>query len=303
MVTTSVPGGSSGAPISPRGYVTTSIPETASTQAIAAFDVITAPLSGSVAGSVQTGRITEITTTGTGTLTGSGHTIALAGRNIHAGSGTLSLFQIGVEGICQNTGGGTVFFGVGVAGHMNNLSGSSTYTNYANFYSEFSNITAGTFTSLCIDYYSPDHSAVANMPSTRYGYANVDAGKILYQAGPATFLNTISTTSSMTSLTFLPAVVALTPSASITLNPTLADVFTLVPNTTGNILTSSVNAKGQRLNIIITTSGVSSFTITFTTNFKTTGTLATGTTSGKVFVISFVSDGVNYNEVSRTTAM
>jgi hypothetical protein len=55
--------------------------------------------------------------------------------------------------------------------------------------------------------------------------------------------------------------------------------------------------------VVVTTSGTSSFNITPTTNFKSTGALATGTSTGKVFTITFVGDGTNMNEVARTTAM
>jgi hypothetical protein len=33
------------------------------------------------------------------------------------------------------------------------------------------------------------------------------------------------------------------------------------------------------------------------------GTLATGTTSARIFAISFVSDGTNLHEIARTAAM
>ena len=67
--------------------------------------------------------------------------------------------------------------------------------------------------------------------------------------------------------------------------------------------TSTVPAAGQRATVIILTSGTSSYTLTFGTGFKTTGTLATGTVDAKVFVISFISDGTSLIETSRTTAM
>ena len=58
------------------------------------------------------------------------------------------------------------------------------------------------------------------------------------------------------------------------------------------------------MTFVVTTSGTtSSFTITFGTNFKTTGTLATGTVTAKVFTVSFIGDGSNMCETSRTTAM
>ena len=67
--------------------------------------------------------------------------------------------------------------------------------------------------------------------------------------------------------------------------------------------TTSVPPAGYRATILILTSGTSSYTITFGTGFKTTGTLATGVTSARLFAVNFVSDGTNLYEVSRTTAM
>jgi len=95
---------------------------------------------------------------------------------------------------------------------------------------------------------------------------------------------------------------ALTAGSTVTLNSALGDVFTLTPAQAETINTTNISA-GQRVNLVVTTSGTTSYTLTFGTNFKSTGTLATGTTTGKVFVVSFVSDGTNLNEVSRTTAM
>lgn len=67
--------------------------------------------------------------------------------------------------------------------------------------------------------------------------------------------------------------------------------------------TTTVPSAGIRCSLIILTSGVSSFTITFGTGFRTTGTLATGTTTARFFVLDFISDGTTLTEVSRTTAM
>lgn len=77
-----------------------------------------------------------------------------------------------------------------------------------------------------------------------------------------------------------------------TITPTGACTF----NATGGVT-------GQTCSFVITTSGVSSFTLTWGTAFKTTSTLATGTSSGKVFTVSFIYDGTNWNETARTTAM
>lgn len=98
------------------------------------------------------------------------------------------------------------------------------------------------------------------------------------------------------------AISVLSTGATISLDPTLGGCFTLTPIQSCTINAASVNAKNQKLVLIITTSGTSTFTITFGTHFKSTGTLATGATSAKVFVVVFEGDGVNYNEASRTTA-
>jgi hypothetical protein len=67
--------------------------------------------------------------------------------------------------------------------------------------------------------------------------------------------------------------------------------------------TTTVPAAGTHCHLIVLTSGTSSFTITFGTGFKPTATLATGTTSARVFTLSFISDGTNLYEVSRSVAM
>lgn len=96
---------------------------------------------------------------------------------------------------------------------------------------------------------------------------------------------------------------ALTPSATISLDASLGSYFTLTPDQTATINLTGVKA-GQSMSLAITTSGTSSFTLTFGTNFKTTGTLATGTVTAKVFVINFSCfDGVTYFETGRTAAM
>ena len=76
----------------------------------------------------------------------------------------------------------------------------------------------------------------------------------------------------------------------------------VTPNATGTF-TTTVPASGTRCNLIILTSGVTSYTMTFGTGFKTTGTLATGVTAARYFVFDFISDGTNLLEVSRTAAI
>jgi hypothetical protein len=97
-------------------------------------------------------------------------------------------------------------------------------------------------------------------------------------------------------------VTALATTGTVSLDPTLGQVFTCTP--TGAITLNAASAPaGATVYLVVTTSGSSSFNVTPTTNFKSTGALATGTSTGKVFTITFVSDGTNLNEVARTTAM
>ena len=87
---------------------------------------------------------------------------------------------------------------------------------------------------------------------------------------------------------------------TLALGPNTSVRLTVTANRT---LTTNVPAAGSTRRVLILTSGTSSFVITFGTGFKPTGTLATGTTSARVFVISWISDGTNLYEMSRTAAM
>jgi hypothetical protein len=95
---------------------------------------------------------------------------------------------------------------------------------------------------------------------------------------------------------------ALTPGATVAIDSTLGDFFTLTPAQAETINATTVGVQGQRLFLKILTSGTSSYTLTFGTNFKSTGTLATGTVDAKIFMVTFLSDGTNYIETSRTAA-
>jgi hypothetical protein len=79
-------------------------------------------------------------------------------------------------------------------------------------------------------------------------------------------------------------------SAVITITPTGACTF----NASGGVV-------GQRVAFIITTAGTSSFVLTWGTNFRKTGTLATGTTAARFFTVSFVCvNGTIWQEETRT---
>jgi hypothetical protein len=75
---------------------------------------------------------------------------------------------------------------------------------------------------------------------------------------------------------------------------------TISANTT---LTTTVPPAGTQAIVVIVTSGATSRTVTFGSGFASTGTLATGTTADRRFVVSFVSDGTRLIECSRTVAI
>lgn len=66
---------------------------------------------------------------------------------------------------------------------------------------------------------------------------------------------------------------------------------------------ASGGALGQRCTFIITTSGATSYTLTFSTNFKSAGTLSTGTVSAKMYAVNFIYNGSLWVETGRTAAM
>jgi hypothetical protein len=99
-----------------------------------------------------------------------------------------------------------------------------------------------------------------------------------------------------------PATAAITGTGSVSFDPTVyGEVATITP--TGAMTLSPSVVPVRALKLVITTSGTASYTITFGTNFKSSGTLATGTVSGKAFVVDFIGDGTTYYEVSRSAAL
>ena len=79
-------------------------------------------------------------------------------------------------------------------------------------------------------------------------------------------------------------------------------VVQVTPTATGTF-TTTVPPAGTRSTLIVLTTGVTSFTMTFGTGFKTTGTLATGTVAARYFIFQFISDGTSVIEASRTVAI
>jgi hypothetical protein len=91
-------------------------------------------------------------------------------------------------------------------------------------------------------------------------------------------------------------------------NDTLAqalatNINTQLTVTAARTLTTTVPAAGVQCSVTIVTSGTSSFVVTFGTGFKPVSTLATGTTTGRAFVVTFRSNGTILRETCRTAAM
>lgn len=96
---------------------------------------------------------------------------------------------------------------------------------------------------------------------------------------------------------------AVASAATVSLVPT-SSVITHTPTQgeTINFATTGYGI-GTEIWLEVITSGASSFTLTFGTGTKNQGTLATGTTTAKTFLVNFIFDGTNWVEVARTTAM
>jgi len=81
-------------------------------------------------------------------------------------------------------------------------------------------------------------------------------------------------------------------------------ITTITPTGDCSIVAPNNGRSGQMITIEITTSGTTSWNITFSTGFKSQGVLATGVVSGKVFTVTFITtNGSAWSEVGRTVAM
>ena len=93
----------------------------------------------------------------------------------------------------------------------------------------------------------------------------------------------------------------------VTWTPVLGvNVYTLTPNTTGAVDMGTIpsNMVGNEIDLVITTSGTSTYTLNFGTNIRSQGPLATGSVSAKIFIMKFlISSTTSVLEISRTTAM
>jgi len=101
-----------------------------------------------------------------------------------------------------------------------------------------------------------------------------------------------STVSAFTTLADGTTAMALATNINVQVTPTATATYT-----------TTVPASGTEAKILILTTGATSRTITFGSGFRSTGTLATGTTTARYFMLSFISDGSVLVETSRTIAM
>lgn len=91
--------------------------------------------------------------------------------------------------------------------------------------------------------------------------------------------------------------------ANLNMGTVMVYTITLSGALTINAINAPIAALGATCYFLMTSAG-SSNAITWGTNFKSTGTLSEGGTSGKKFLITFqCADGITWYEVARTTAM
>ena len=128
-------------------------------------------------------------------------------------------------------------------------------------------------------------SSVINALEKKVGAdSSLDTNSIDFKVSSAISAQAAPATTGTMTVKMNKSMVTITPSGSCTFN-------------------ASGGVAGQFCAFVVTTSGVSSFNLTFNTGFKTTGVLATGTSSGKVFIVELCCDGSTWYEVSRTAAM
>lgn len=127
--------------------------------------------------------------------------------------------------------------------------------------------------------------ALASEKAAANGIATLDANSRLVQAEAwdVTTAATSATTGTMT-VNMTTSMITITPTGACTFN-------------------ASGGATGRQATFLITTSGTTSYTLTWGTNFRKAGTLATGTTSGRRFSVTFLCiDGTTWQELARTAA-
>lgn len=89
--------------------------------------------------------------------------------------------------------------------------------------------------------------------------------------------------------------------AGISVNPYNGETQTYTATASATFNATEV-IPNSRLYFVLTNALTTAYAaITFGTNFKSSGTISMAEVSGKIFTVSFVGDGVNYNEISRVS--
>jgi hypothetical protein len=135
---------------------------------------------------------------------------------------------------------------------------------------------------------------------TSYGVTGADRAVVLPNSG--TVAQTAVTLASMGADMGWSGTLAATPATtgSMTVPLTGVAIITITP-TGACTFNASGGVAGQIVVFSITTAGASSFTLTWGTNFRKTGTLATGITSARFFTVTFIClDGTTWTEIART---
>lgn len=96
--------------------------------------------------------------------------------------------------------------------------------------------------------------------------------------------------------------VTLGTSGAVAFDPTSASVFLVTP-TAAVQYTPSLFPAGQIIVFRILSSGLVSYTITFSTGFVANGTFTTDALGGRYYTVTFACDGTYWVELSRTIAM
>lgn len=160
-----------------------------------------------------------------------------------------------------------------------NTGDNAVNTTYANDY-RAANFVAGT------NYLSPsgNGSSLTGITAAQVGAEPTITTLSFAKGGIGAGAATSATTGTMT-VTMNTEMITITPTGACTFN-------------------GSGGVTGQRITFVVTTSGTSSFVLTWGTNFKSVGTLATGTTTAKIFGVSFLcTNGTQWIETGRTIAM
>lgn len=130
-------------------------------------------------------------------------------------------------------------------------------------------------------------ASLTNFPTLNQnttGTASNVTGVVSFASGGISAAAATSATTGVMTVNMTTSVITITPTGACTFN-------------------ASGGVAGQIITFSITTSGTSSFVLTFGTNFRKVGTLATGTTSARFFSVTFICiNGTIWQEIGRTAA-